>query len=160
MPATRPSTRVQRRAQPAAPRRTTSRRRTAATNATIQRHETREVGPEPETSSSVATTATAPETTSPATTVPDATVQRIVSAVSQAVLAYINGGGIADLSPPSSAVETRELPIVASGITTILDKIVWQNVFCFPTSHHMRTCLLYINFSPRSSLPLHQCCYF
>ena len=73
MPATRPSTRVQRRAQPAAPRRTTSRRRTAATSATIQRHETREVGPEPETSSSVATTATTPETTSPATTVPDET---------------------------------------------------------------------------------------
>ena len=99
MPATRPSTRVQRRAQPAAPRRTTSRRRTAATSATIQCHETREVGPEPETPSSV--TATAPETTSPATTVPDETVQRIVSVVSQAVLASLNGGGIADLSPPS-----------------------------------------------------------
>ena len=121
MPATRPSTRVQRRAQPAAPRRTTSRRRTAATSAIIQRHETREVGPEPETSSSVATTATAPETTSPATTVPDGTVQRIVSAVSQALLASLNGGCIADLSPPSSAVETRELPIVASGITSSAD---------------------------------------
>ena len=56
MPATQPSTRVQRRAQPATPRRTTSRRRTAVTSATIQRHETREVSPEPEASSSVATT--------------------------------------------------------------------------------------------------------
>ena len=83
MPATRPSTRVQRRAQPAAPGRTTSLQRTAATSATIQRHETREVGPEPETSSSIATTATAPETTLPATMVPDETVQRIVSAASQ-----------------------------------------------------------------------------
>ena len=44
--------------------------------------------------------------------------------------------------------------------STILDKIVWQNVFCFPISHHMRTCLLYIKFSARSSLPLHQCCNF
>ena len=35
--------------------------------------------------------------------------------------------------------------------TTILDKIVWQNVFCFPISNHMRTCLLYINF--RHALP-------
>ena len=45
-------------------------------------------------------------------------------------------------------------------LSAIVDKIVWQNVFCFLISHHMRTCLLYIKFSARSFLPLHQCCYF
>ena len=37
MPATRPSTRVQRRAQPTASRRPSSRRRTTTSNATVQR---------------------------------------------------------------------------------------------------------------------------
>ena len=153
MPATRPSTRVQRRAQPAAPRRTTSRRRTAVTSATIQRHETREVGPEPEASSSVATTATAPETTSPATTVPDETVQRIVSAVSQAVLASLNGGGIADLSPPSSAVETRELPIVASGITSSAEATMQGPVASALTHLSGETNFIQVTPSPDPGLP-------
>ena len=153
MPATRPSTRVQRRAQPAAPRRTTSRRRTAATSAIIQRHEAREVGPEPETSSSVATTATAPETTSPATTVPDGTVQRIVSAVSQAVLASLNGGCIADLSPPSSAVETRELPIAASGITSSADATMQGPVASALTHLSGETNFIQVTPSPDPGLP-------
>ncbi|CAB3977738.1 Hypothetical predicted protein, partial [Paramuricea clavata] len=73
MLATRPSTRVQRRAQPAAPRRSAT---------TMQQPESS--GVSCEASSSVATTS-APDAASPATNVPDETVQWIVSAVSQAV---------------------------------------------------------------------------
>ena len=151
MPAIRPSTRVQPRAQPAAPRRTTSQRRTAATSAIIQRFETREVGPEM--SSSVATTATAPETTSPATMVPDETVQRIVSAVSQAVLASLNGGCIADLSPTSSAAETRELPIVASGITSSADATMQGPVASALTHLSGETNFIQVTPSPDPDLP-------
>lgn len=119
MPSTRPSTRVQRRAQPTAPRRPPSRRRAATASATMQRPE--ESGVSREASSSVATTSAAPATASPAPTVPDETVQRIVSAVSQAVLASLNGASAATLPPPSLPVETRELPVVASGIASLAD---------------------------------------
>ena len=119
MPATRPSTRVQRRAQPAAPRRPPSRRRTATASATTMQ-QPESSGVSCEASSSVATTS-APDAASPATTVPDETVQRIVSAVSQAVLASLNGACATTLPPPSSAVETRELPMVASGIASFAD---------------------------------------
>ena len=152
MPATRPSTKVQRGAQPAAPGRTTSRRRTAATSATTQRSETCEVGPEAETSS-IATTITAPATTSPATTVPDETVQRIVSTVSQAILASLNGGCMADLSPPSSAVETRELPLVASGITSSADAMMQGQVASALTHLSGETNFIQVTPSPDPGLP-------
>ena len=48
----------------------------------------------------------------------DRTLQRIVSAVSQAVLASINGAGSTDTPPPRSAPATTELvevPMVESG---------------------------------------------
>ncbi|CAB4005600.1 Hypothetical predicted protein, partial [Paramuricea clavata] len=119
MPATRPSTRLQRRAQPAAPRRPSSRRRTATASATTMQ-QPESSGVSCEASSSVATTS-APDAASPATTVPNETVQRIVSAVSQAVLASLNGTCTTTLPPPSSAVETRELPMVVSGIASFAD---------------------------------------
>ena len=106
-----------------------------------------------ETSSSFATTATAPETTSPATTVPDETAQRIVSAVSQAVLASLNGGCIADLSPPSSAVETRELPIVASGITSSADATMQGPVASTLTHLSGETNFIQVTPSPDPGLP-------
>ena len=51
------------------------------------------------------------------------------------------------------------LPYILSMIK-ILDKIVWQNVFCFLTFPNIALWALYIKSCGRSSLPLHQCCYF
>ena len=90
MPATRPSTRVQRRAQPTASRRPSTRRRTTTSNATTQR----------QAATVVTSDSSAPLASTPVVSAPnynsfnvDETLQRIVSAVSQAVLASINGAG-------------------------------------------------------------------
>ena len=79
--------------------------------------------------------------------------QRIVSAVSQAVLASLNGGGIADLSPPSSAVETRELPIVASGITSSADATMQGPVASALTHLSGETNFIQVTPSPDPGLP-------
>ena len=49
--------------------------------------------------------------------------------------------------------------------TTILDKIVWQNLFCFLIFRHIVICLLYLILryacpSPYMSYINNQCCYF
>ncbi|CAB4010210.1 Hypothetical predicted protein [Paramuricea clavata] len=95
MPAIRPGSRVQCR-PPLCSNKTT----------TMQQQEAS--GVSCEASSSVATTS-APDAASPATTVPDETVQRIVSAISKAVLALLKEACATTLLPPSLAVETREL---------------------------------------------------
>ena len=103
MPATRPSIRIQRRAQPAVPQRQSFRRRTTST-ATAQRQAT-SVG-----SSNTA----APQL---ATESPEG------AAVSQAVLSSVNRNSLRSPQPPSLAAATAspvttdlvEMPVVASG---------------------------------------------
>ena len=99
MPATRPSTRIQRRAQATSQSRQSSRRRRTTTP---QRQ---------------ATNVVSPDGTTP---INDATFDRIVSAVSQAVLSSINEASTSNHPPPSlAAAETPtdlvEMPVVESG---------------------------------------------
>jgi hypothetical protein len=93
MPATRPSTRVQHRAQPAAPRRPPSRRKTSTASATTMQ-QPESSGVNCEASSSVATTS-APDAASPATTVPDETVQWSLRHYSSAAIFSCGNEGIA-----------------------------------------------------------------
>ena len=119
MPATRPSTRIQRRAQPTVLRRQLSRRRTTSA-ATTQRQAT-SVG---------SSTTAAPHfaTESPEgsatflTSLNDATFERIVSAVSQAVLSSVNRNSLHHPQPSSLAAAASpattdlvEMPVVESG---------------------------------------------
>ena len=115
MPATRPSTRVQRRAQaaqPIAPRPASSRRRASTTTATSLPTTAAE-GNVDHPSAAIVTTSSTPTT---GASLSDATVQQIVLAVSQAVLASLNATGATSQS--TSASETREFPVVASGIVS------------------------------------------
>ncbi|CAB3980633.1 Hypothetical predicted protein [Paramuricea clavata] len=66
------------------------------------------------TSAAIVTTSSTPTT---GASLSEATVQQIVSAVSQAVLASLNATGATSQS--TSASETRELPVVASGIVSL-----------------------------------------
>ena len=117
MSATRPSTRIQRRAQPTVPRRQSSRRRTTSA-ATAQRQAT-SVG-----SSTTAAPHLATESPEGAatfsTSLNDATFERIVSAVSQAVLSSVNRN--LHPQPPSlgaaaspATTDLVEMPVVESG---------------------------------------------
>ena len=107
MPATRPSTRVQRRAQvAAAPRRRTTAASTTATSAARV-----------ETSPAMAATPSA----SPNITPPDLSeeaMQRIVSAVSQAVIASFGASQPTLPAPPSMEPEQREVPLVVGSDNT------------------------------------------
>jgi hypothetical protein len=78
MPATRPSTRVQRRAQPTIARRPSSRRRNPPVVPTESAEAAAPFAPH-----------TATEAPSPSTAINDDMLQRIVSAVSQAVMAAL-----------------------------------------------------------------------
>ena len=111
MPATRPSTRVQRRAQPIAPRPASSRRRASTTTATSLPTTAAE-GNVDHPSAAIVTSST-PTT---GASLSDVTIQQIVSAVSQAVLASLNATGTPTQS--RSASETGELPVFASGIVS------------------------------------------
>lgn len=112
MPATRPSTRVQRRAQPIASRPASSRRRAPRTTAVsststaaednIDRPSTIDAGPSTLTGASLS----------------DAALQQIVSAVSQAVLTSLNATN--STTQPTTSTEARELPVMAPGIVTPL----------------------------------------
>ena len=106
MPATRPSTRIQRRAQPTGSRRQSSRRRTLSTT-TMQRQAASVVSSVEE-----ASTATTSAALSPSGSLNDARFQRIVSAV----LATIQGTGPSTPPPPSSSATTElvEVPMVES----------------------------------------------
>lgn len=121
MPAIRPSTRVQRRAQPFTSRSTTSRRRSprttaASTNTTAAEHQQAEQIDRPaEQSVRPSAMATSPPTTMGAS-LSDAALQQIVSAVSQAVLTSLNANSV--LTPPTTSPEMRELPVVTPGIVT------------------------------------------
>ena len=117
MPATRPSTRIQRRAQPTTSRPSSRQRRTP--NATRQ--------PQADTVVLTASDGAAPlaphpeaEAPTPSPAINDDMLQRIVSAVSQAVLVSINGVGSTTPTPPRSeaaGTELREVPLVESGST-------------------------------------------
>ena len=114
MPATRPSTRIQRRAQPTGSRRQSSRRRTPSTT-TTQRQAVRVASSVEE--AATATTSAEGAHINPSGSLNDATFQRIVSAVSEAVLATIQGTGPSAPPPSSSSAATElvEMPIVESG---------------------------------------------
>ena len=113
MPATRPSTRIQRRAQPTGSRRQSSRRRTPSTT-TTQRQAVSVVSSVEEAPTA---TTSAEGAHNPSGSLNDATFQRIVSAVSEAVLATIQGTGPSAPPPSSSSAATElvEMPIVESG---------------------------------------------
>ncbi|CAB3980039.1 Hypothetical predicted protein, partial [Paramuricea clavata] len=64
-------------------------------------------------SAAIVTTSSTPTT---GASLSEATIQQIVSAVSQAVLASLNATGATSQS--TSASETQELPVVASGIVS------------------------------------------
>lgn len=112
MPAIRQSTRDQRRAQLIASRPASSRRRaprTTAASATttaaednVDRPSAIDAGPSTSTGASLS----------------DAALQRIVSAVSQAVLASLNATSSTPQS--TSSTETWELPVMAPGIVSPL----------------------------------------
>ena len=117
MPATRPSTRIQRRAQPTVPRRQSSCRRT--TSAAMAQRQATSVG-----SSTTAAPHLATESSEGAatfsTSLNDATFERIVSAVSPAVLSSVNRN--LHPQPPSLAAAASpattnlvEMPVVESG---------------------------------------------
>ena len=117
MPATRPSTRIQRRAQPTVPQRQSSRRRTTSA-ATAQRQATN-VGSSTTTAPHLATESSEGAATF-STSLNDATFERIVSAVSQAVLSSVNRN--LHPQPPSLAAAASpattdlvEMPVVESG---------------------------------------------
>ena len=114
MPATRLSTRIQRREQPTVPRRQSSRRRTTSA-ATAQRQAT-SVGSSTTTAPRLATES--PECAATfSSSLNDATFERIVSAVSQAVLSSVNRN--LHPQPPSLAAAATtdlvEMPVVESG---------------------------------------------
>ena len=116
-PATRPSTRIQRRAQPTVPRRQSSRHRTTSA-ATAQRQATC-VGSSTTTAPRLATESPEGAATF-STSLNDATFERIVSAVSQAVLSSVNRN--LHPQPPSLAAAASpattdlvEMPVVQSG---------------------------------------------
>ena len=113
MPATRPSTRIQRRAQPTGSRRQSSRRRTPSTT-TTQRQAVSVVSSVEEAPSA---TTSAEGAHNPSGSLNYATFQRIVSVVSEAVLATIQGTGPSAPPPSSSSAATElvEMPIVESG---------------------------------------------
>ena len=113
MPATRPSTRIQRRAQPTGSRRQSSRRRTPSST-TTQRQAVSVVFSVEEAPTA---TTSAEGAHNPSGSLNDATFQRIVSAVSEAVLATIQETGPSAPPPSSSspATELVEMPIVESG---------------------------------------------
>ena len=113
MPATCPSTRIQRRAQPTGSRRQSSRRRTPSTTTTQQAVSVASSVEEAPT----ATTSAEGAHINPSGSLNDATFQRIVSAVSEAVLATIQGTGPSAPPPSSSSAATElvEMPIVESG---------------------------------------------
>jgi hypothetical protein len=110
MPATRPSTQVQRRTQPIAPH-PASRHCASTTTATSLPTMAAEGNVDhPSATTVTSSTPTTGESLS------NATVQQIVLVVSQAVLAYLNVTGATSQS--TSASETRELAVVASGIVS------------------------------------------
>ena len=119
MPATRPSTQIQRQAQSTVPRRQSSGRRTTSA-ATAQRQAT-SVG-----SSTTAAPHLATESPEGAatfsTSLNDATFEHIVSAVSQAFLSSVNINGLLHPQPPSLAAAASpattdlvEMPVIESG---------------------------------------------
>ena len=107
MPATRPSTRIQRRAQATSQSGQSSRRRRTTTP---QRQATYAVSPDGAT----------PTEGAWSTSINDATFERIVSAVSQAVLSSLNEASTSNQPPPSLAAaeaptDLVEMPVVESG---------------------------------------------
>ena len=105
MPATRPSTRIQRRAQSTAPRSPTCRR--LASNSVTQRQAASVINSHGATP--MATTSKDGAST-PSPLMNNKTLQCIVAAVSQAVLSSMNGAGIPNNPPPAhSEVPTTEL---------------------------------------------------
>ena len=109
MPATRPSTRVQRRAQPLAPRPASSRRRSPRTTAAST------TTPPAEHEVDRPSTIDASSSTTMGTSLSDAALQQIVSAVSQAVLTSLHASCT---SPPTTSTQTREVPVMAPGIVS------------------------------------------
>ena len=107
MSATRPSTRIQRRAQATSQSRQSSRRRRTTTP---QRQATNAVSPDGAT----------PTEGASSTSLNDAIFERIVSAVSQAVLSSINEASTSNQPPPSLAAaeaptDLVEMPVEESG---------------------------------------------
>jgi len=132
MPATRPSTRIQRRAQATLPSRPSSRRRRTTTP---QRQATNAVPPD----------GASPTENASSTSLNDATFDRIVSAVSQAVLSSLNEAGTSHQPPPSlAAAEARtdlvEMPVVESGsdqsapVASALSNVIGEAVQLSPSS--------------------------
>ena len=112
MPATRPSTRVQRRAQvAAAPSASSRRRRTTAASTTATSAARVETSP-----AMAATPSASPNITPP--DLSEEAMQRIVSAVSQAVIASFGASQPTLPAPPSMEPEQREVPLVVGSDNT------------------------------------------